>query len=94
MYRANNEPMQIISGPIGREHVHFEAPPSHLVPKVMQSFIYWFNNTSMLRFPGPIRAAIAHIYFESIHPFQDGNGRIGRAITEKALAQDLGTPSL
>lgn len=96
VWRTHEEPMQVISGPIGKETVHFEAPPSHRVPTEMQGFIDWFNVTA----PGgakavagpPIRSALAHLYFESIHPFEDGNGRIGRAIAEKALSQGLGWP--
>lgn len=95
-WRTHEEPMQIISGIIGKEKVYFEAPPSSTVPAEMKSFIEWFNETS----PGgekeiksaPVRAAIAHLYFETIHPFEDGNGRIGRAIAEKALAQTIGRP--
>ncbi|MHB1946626.1 MAG: Fic family protein [Gammaproteobacteria bacterium] len=95
-WRTHEEPMQIISGHQGKWKVHYEAPPSHVVPKEMDKFIRWFNNTA----PGkpkaigfaPVRAAIAHLYFESIHPFEDGNGRIGRAIAEKALSQGFGYP--
>ncbi len=97
-WRSGSEPMQIVSGAIGHEQVHFEAPPSEKVDFEMTQFINWFNVTSpspnKVNLPGPIRAAISHIYFESIHPFADGNGRIGRAISEKALSQDLGGPSL
>ena len=95
-WRSGAEPMQVNSGAIGRETVHFEAPPSDQVPDEMARFINWFNQTA----PGKkmviqnplIRAAIAHLYFESIHPFEDGNGRIGRAIAEKALSQSVGNP--
>jgi len=95
-WRAHEEPMQIISGPVGKWKVHFEAPPSEKVPGEMVRFINWFNITT----PGEkeeiknpmLRSAIAHLYFESIHPFEDGNGRIGRAISEKALSQGLGRP--
>ena len=98
-WRKHKEPMQVVSGNIiGKEKIHFEAPPSSRVPAEMQQFIDWFNSTA----PGgnkaikkaPVRAAIAHLYFESIHPFQDGNGRIGRAIAEKALSQTLGRPAM
>ncbi len=97
-WRTHEEPMQVITGPMGREKVHFEAPPSAVVPDEMQRFINWFNKTT----PGgpqginkpPVRAGIAHLYFESIHPFEDGNGRIGRAISEKALLQGIGRPAL
>jgi Fic family protein len=86
--------MQIVSGGIGQELVHFEAPPSKQVPAEMDGFINWFN-TSQDEIKKPIlRAAIAHLYFESIHPFEDGNGRIGRAIAEKALSQSIGRPVL
>ncbi len=102
MWRQTHEPMQIVSGPIGHERIYFEAPPSAQVAYEMQQFIDWFNQTApqlpQAQQPfylcGPVRAAIAHLYFESIHPFVDGNGRIGRAIVEKALSQDLGAPVL
>ncbi len=98
IWRSHQEPMQVISGTIGKENIHFEAPPSTRVAKEMKQFIQWFNDTA----PGntkeikkaPVRAAIAHLYFESIHPFEDGNGRIGRAIAEKALSQTTGNPVL
>ncbi len=97
-WRTHHEPMQVVSGAYGKEKVHFEAPPSSKVPKEMDQFIKWFNDTA----PGgkkeikkaPVRSAIAHLYFESIHPFEDGNGRIGRAIAEKALSQTSGRPIL
>jgi Fic family protein len=92
-WRQDAEPMQIVSGPLGHEVVHFEAPPSTQVPKDMAQFIEWFNS-SRTQLSGIVRAAIAHLYFESIHPFEDGNGRIGRAIAEKALSQELGRPVL
>jgi Fic family protein len=86
--------MRVISGGMGREIVHFEAPPSSQVSTEMQSFIDWFNQ-SLATIKNPVlRSAIAHLYFESIHPFEDGNGRIGRAISEKALAQGMGRPVL
>lgn len=97
-WRTHPEPMQIVSGAMGRETVHFEAPPSERVPTEMQKFITWFNAT------GPkgtrpltnpiIRSAIAHLYFESVHPFEDGNGRIGRFIAEKVLSQSAERPVL
>lgn len=95
-WRKHKEPMQVISGRVGKLKVHYEAPPSTRVPKEMDQFIDWFNETA----PGgkkeikkaPVRSAIAHMYFESIHPFEDGNGRIGRAIAEKALSQGIGRP--
>lgn len=93
-WRTRREPMQIVSGTIGKERVHFEAPPANRVPGEMQRFIQWFNaSDSQIKKP-VIRAAIAHLYFETIHPFEDGNGRIGRAIAEKALSQSTGRPVL
>jgi Fic family protein len=95
---ANGAAMQVVSGAIGREQVHFEAPPSVQVPGEMKAFLEWFNNSaadgsSPINNP-IIRAAVAHLYFESIHPFEDDNGRIGRVIAEKALSQHFGRPVL
>lgn len=91
-YRRHRDPMQIVSGSVYQPNVHFEAPPSDIIPQEMERFIKWFNASTSL--PALIRAGIAHLYFESIHPFEDGNGRIGRAISEKALSQSLGGPTL
>ncbi len=90
-YRKGAEPMQIISGAFGRETVHYEAPPSEAIPKEMKHFIKWYNNfkTENNILKVIVKAAIAHLYFESIHPFEDGNGRIGRALIEKCLAESL-----
>lgn len=96
-YRTGREPMQIISGALYSPRIHFEAPPSSRVPREMARFVKWFNRTApngAEPLPALTRAGIAHLYFESIHPFEDGNGRIGRAISEKALAQSLGRPTL
>ena len=91
-FRTHAEPMQIVSGPIGSEKVHYEAPPSAAVPAEMRSFLEWFNRTRTGTVGGPsdglVRAAVAHLWFECIHPFEDGNGRIGRAVLDMALAQD------
>jgi Fic family protein len=96
-YRRDESPMQVVSGPLHAPKVHFEAPPSQSLPKEMKQFIRWFNHTAP-KGKAPlqllIRAGIAHLYFVSIHPFEDGNGRIGRAIAEKALSQGLGQPTL
>lgn len=96
-YRTHEDPMQIVSGPVHRPNIHFEAPPSPEVPEQMAGFIDWFTRTAPRGtdpLPALTRAGIAHIYFESIHPFEDENGRIGRAVAEKALAQTLGYPTL
>ncbi|MEL6926350.1 MAG: DUF4172 domain-containing protein, partial [Bacteroidota bacterium] len=97
-WRQGKEPMQVISGGAGREVIHFEALPSHQVATEMHQFIQWFNQTApdaeQSIFHAPVRSAIAHLYFESIHPFEDGNGRMGRAISEKALSQGIGRPIL
>ena len=92
-YRAHEDQMQIISGNVHKPTIHFVAPPSEKVFEEMQNFISWFNCES-LNLPPLIRAGVAHLYFESIHPFEDGNGRIGRAIADKVLAQMLKEPSL
>lgn len=97
-WREHREPMQVVSGALGKQKVHFEAPPSERVAAEMNGFITWFNETVP---GGPkelkkavVRSAIAHLYFETIHPFEDGNGRIGRALAEKALSQGIGRPVL
>ncbi len=91
-YRSHPAPMQIVSGPIGHETVHYEAPPSAAVRAEMRSFLDWFERTRQVtaggRTDGLVRAGLAHLWFVSIHPFEDGNGRVGRAIVDMALAQD------
>lgn len=91
-YRTHHDPMQIVSGSIDRPNIHYEAPPSKHIHTEMDRFIAWFNQSGegqKNQLKGLIRAGVAHLYFESIHPFEDGNGRIGRAISEKALSQSL-----
>jgi Fic family protein len=93
-YRSGDEPMLIVSGSYGKEKIHYEAPPSHRVPVEMKQFIQWYKEFEIenndIR-SSLIKAAIAHLYFETIHPFEDGNGRIGRAIADKCLSESLGS---
>jgi Fic family protein len=94
-YRSHDEAMHIVSGPDYARKVHFEAPPSKFVLAEMEKFIDWFEHSSptgLAPLPTLTRAGIAHLWFESIHPFEDGNGRIGRAIAEKALSQGFSKP--
>ena len=81
------EPMQIVSGAIGREKIHFEAPPEDRIESEMKLFFKWWKDSQGVT-EGFLRAAIAHFWFVVIHPFEDGNGRIARALTDMALAQD------
>lgn len=90
-YRQHAEPMQIVSGRIGRERVHYEAPPSAQVPMEMDRFLSWFNAGG--EEDSLVQAALAHLWFETIHPFEDGNGRVGRAIIDLVLARDSGESS-
>lgn len=96
-YRTHEDPMQVVSGRLDKPTVHFEAPPSKIVQKEMSQFITWFNkvhepeNTSILPL---VKAGLSHFYFVSIHPFEDGNGRIARAIAEKSIALSTGQPTL
>ncbi len=96
-YRTHTDPMQVVSGASGKPKVHFEAPPSTVVLQEMERFITWFNDTlpnGKKPLPPLTRAGIAHLYFVCIHPFEDGNGRIGRALIIKALSQILDQPLL
>ena len=96
-YRTDEEAMQVVSGSIHAPKVHFEAPPSRAMPREMKAFVNWFNRTAPdggEPLPSLTRAGIAHLYFVSIHPFEDGNGRMARAIAEKALAHGLRQPTL
>jgi Fic family protein len=77
-------PMQVVSGAMGKENVHFQAPDSELLEEEMSRFIDWFNNSNI---DLVIKASIAHLWFVTIHPFEDGNGRIARALTDILLAQ-------
>ena len=96
-YRTHKSPMQVVSGRLDKPTIHFEAPPSEKMEAEMEQFISWFNkihhpdNTSMLPLA---KAGITHLYFVCIHPFEDGNGRVGRALTEKSIALSTGQPTL
>lgn len=105
-YRDHAEAMQIVSGLPGRELVHYTAPPSSRVRPEMRRFLAWFERTRPARGPaaarstgrhppinGLARAALAHLWFETIHPFEDGNGRLGRAIIDMAIVQDIDSSS-
>lgn len=88
-WRRSKEPMQVISGPVGKEKVHYEAPPADRVDGEVKRFLEWFRS-SRGELDGFVRAAVAHFRFVTIHPFGDGNGRIARAIADMSLAQDEG----
>ena len=97
-YRDHVQAMEIVSGTAGREVVHYSAPPSAQVPAEMHQFLSWFELTrpqdklavsARPALNGLLRAGLAHLWFESIHPFEDGNGRLGRAIVDMAIAQDI-----
>ncbi len=84
-----NDPMQVVSGAMGKEKVHYEAPASELLDDEMEKFLSWVNSTENI---DPLmKAAIAHLWFITIHPFDDGNGRIARAIADMLLARADGT---
>lgn len=97
-WRKGTESMQVVSGAYGREVVHYEAPPSENVPAEMENFMDWYHNSELPvkdhLSKALLKSAIAHLYFESIHPFEDGNGRIGRALAEFTLSQGLKSPAL
>jgi len=89
-YRKDAEgPMQVVSGGVGKEKVHFEAPPAERLEQEMARFIDWFNHAQGM--DPTIKAGIAHLWFVTIHPFEDGNGRIGRAVCDMALARADGS---
>lgn len=90
-----NVPMRIVSGPVGRERVHYEAPPRQRLSAEVKAFMSWFKgwrpdraNSPPAVLDGLLRAGLAHVWFEILHPFEDGNGRVGRALLDRALAQD------
>ena len=83
-------PMQVVSGPIGKERVHYEAPGADRVPAEMRGFLDWFNGPTSI--DPVLKAALAHLWFVTIHPFDDGNGRIARAIADLSLARSEESP--
>ena len=82
--------MQVVSGPVGREKVHFEAPDSHVIPLEMSRFLGWFNAPDAV--DPVLKSALAHLWFVTIHPSEDGNGRIARAIGDMQLARSERSP--
>jgi Fic family protein len=88
---AEAGPMRVVSGPYGKERVHYEAPEAKFIDKEMEAFIAWFNR-DVPRLDLVLKAAIAHLWFETIHPFEDGNGRIGRALADMLLARSERSP--
>lgn len=84
-------PMEVVSGPMGREKVHFVAPPAGRLAQETGAFLAWFNHPPP-ELDGLVRAGVAHLWFVTLHPFEDGNGRLARAITDMALAQDEQEP--
>ena len=89
-WRTGDEPMLVVSGAMGKEKIHYEAPPSDDVPRQMDLFIQWFNSESTT--DPVLKAAIAHLWFVNIHPFDDGNGRLTRTLTDMLLARADGSP--
>jgi Fic family protein len=85
-----NGPMQVVSGPIGRERVHFKAPAAARLRREMRAFLDWFNKPAAL--DPVLKAAQAHLWFVTIHPFDDGNGRLARAIADMSLARSENSP--
>lgn len=84
-------PMQVVSGPMGRQRVHYEAPPAQRLAGEMERFLAWVNTPAPAE-PALIRAALGHLWFATLHPFDDGNGRIARAIGDLLLARADGSP--
>ena len=88
-WRQGNAPMQVVSGRYGKEKVHYEAPPSYAVPSMMQELLSWINHNDN---DPLLKAAVAHLWFVTIHPFSDGNGRLARTITDMLMAKSDNTP--
>ena len=90
-YRQHTEPMQIVSGVLGREKLHYQAPPSATVTQETDKLLQWLDSSDGT--DNLVKAALAHLWFETIHPFEDGNGRVGRVIVDLVLARDAGPSS-
>ena len=95
-YRKHAEPMQVVGGSFNKPKVFYEAPPSSQLDHEMEKYISWYNRALSDRknLPNLAFAGMAHLYFEMIHPFEDGNGRIGRALVEKSISQRINRPAL
>jgi len=96
-YRTHEDAMQVVSGRLDKPNVHFEAPPSSKMEQEMEQFISWFNTVHSKNknsISPLVRAGMSHLYFVSIHPFEDGNGRIARALAEKSISLSVGQPAL
>lgn len=89
-WRKGEEPMQVVSGAMGKEQVHYEAPPSERMEQEMKQFLQWINTEESI--DPVLKAAVAHLWFVNIHPFDDGNGRLTRTITDMLLARADGLP--
>jgi len=83
-------PMQVVSGAMGKEKVHYQAPPAHIIDEEITAFLNWFNKTDNIDLV--LKASVAHLWFVTLHPFEDGNGRIARAIADMLLARSDGIP--
>lgn len=86
-WRQGEEPMLVVSGPMGKERVHYEAPPSSAVPGEMEALLKWVNGNGV---PEMLKAAVAHFWFVAVHPFDDGNGRLARTVTDMLMARQCG----
>ncbi|MEO9512149.1 MAG: Fic family protein [Flavobacteriaceae bacterium] len=96
-YRSHDDPMQVVSGRLDKPIVHYEAPPSSQMTKEMETFVSWFNeihSENKSKMLPLAKSGIAHYYFLAIHPFEDGNGRIARGLSEKSVSMDLGRSAL
>lgn len=89
-WRKGKEPMLVVSGAMGKEQIHYEAPPSERIPREMELFLQWINTEESI--DPVLKAAVAHLWFVDIHPFDDGNGRLTRTITDMLLARADGLP--